>query len=364
MSDYTPTRLLSRRVVAGMLLACVLVLAGCKRGSSRNVEVAYVSAPQVNLRDRVAAVYNKTGTARNGEKVEILEKSRRNFVRVKTARGEAGWMEQRYLVDADTYNGFLKLGKDNAGAIVQARGTTRASLNMHLAPGRDTEHLFQLRDQEKLEILRRTTAEKPQAPRPPAPRERAESVPKTRAAAKKETAPAPVPQLEDWLLVRDSERHTGWVLSRMVDVDAPLEIAQYAEGQRIVAYFVLDEATDADKKVAEYLVLLTEPRDGLPFDFNQARVFTWNLKRHRYETAYRERKLEGVFPARVGKEEFGKEGVLPTFTLPVRVEDGSVTERKYKLNGPIVRRVLSPEEQTKIKPTTPKAGSARSRRSR
>ncbi len=93
------------------------------------------------------------------------------------------------------------------------------------------------------------------------------------------------------------------------------------------------------RKVPEYLVLFTEPKDGQPFDFNQIRVFTWNGKRHRYETAYREHKLNGVLPASVGREDFGKEGTLPTFTLHVRDKEGAVVERKYKLNGPIVRLV-------------------------
>ena len=75
------------------------------------------------------------------------------------------------------------------------------------------------------------------------------------------------PALEDWWLVRDAQGRVGWVLSRMVDVDVPLDIAQYAEGQRFVAFFVLDEVQDAEKKVPQYLCVLTDPHDGLPFDF-------------------------------------------------------------------------------------------------
>ena len=85
--------------------------------------------------------------------------------------------------------------------------------------------------------------------------------------------------MEDWWLIRDPDRRVGWVLARMVDLDVPLEIAQYAEGQRTVAFFVLNQVTDGDKKVPQYLVVLTEPKDGLPFDYNQVRVFTWNVKR-------------------------------------------------------------------------------------
>ena len=130
----------------------------------------------------------------------------------------------------------------------------------------------------------------------------------------------------------------------MIDVDVPLDIAQYAEGQHIVAALVLDEVPDADKKVAQYLVMLTEPRDGMPFDYNQIRVFTWNVKRHRYETAYRERNLNGVLPVSVTHENFDKEGTLPVFVLHVKDADGKITDRKYKLNMPIVRRVLAPGE--------------------
>jgi uncharacterized protein YgiM (DUF1202 family) len=335
------------------LLALAIVLAlgfsGCRRGGQKQGEIAYVAAPQANLRDRVAAVYNKTGVVHNGERVEVLGKSRR-FLKVKSARGEIGWIEERYLVDDDVYNGFAKLAKENARTPVQARGTTRASLNMHLTPGRESEHLYQMADGSKVEVLKRDTAEKAQSrirtllPKP----ERSGA---KKAAATTEEA---LPPREDWLLVRDQNGHTGWVLARMIDLDVPMEIAQYAEGQRIVAYFVLNEVADADKKIPQYLVLLTENKDGLPWDFDQARIFTWNVKRHRYETAYRERKLTGVFPVTVGTADFGKEGVLPTFTLRVKDDEDKMQEKKYKLIGPIVRRVLSPQEEQAKAAATPK----------
>jgi hypothetical protein len=145
--------------------------------------------------------------------------------------------------------------------------------------------------------------------------------------------------MEDWWLVRDPDGHVGWVLGRLIDLDAPLEVAQYAEGQRIVACFVLNQVKDADKQVPQYLMLLTETKDGLPFDYNQVRVFTWNVRRHRYETAYRERNLNGTLPVTISHEDFGKEGDLPTFILRIKDANGNLVERKYKMNTPIVRRV-------------------------
>jgi hypothetical protein len=107
---------------------------------------------------------------------------------------------------------------------------------------------------------------------------------------------------------------------------------------------VLNQVQDGDKKVPQYLTVLTEPKDGLPFDFNQFRVFTWNVRKHRYETAYRER-IEGVLPVMMAQEDFGKEGVLPVFVVRVLDEDSKVSERKYKLNTPIVRRVYAAGEE-------------------
>ncbi len=306
------------------------------------LEIAYVSAVQANLRDHVAAVYEKAGVVKNGERVEVLDHDRR-FVKVRSADGTTGWMEQRYLVSQEVFDQIQKLTADNQNDPVQARGATRNDTNLHVEPGRETEHLYQISSGEKLSLLKRGTAEKPGAVA--ALSRSAKLGSNSQNKDKKQPNPViPVPVIEDWWLVRDSHNRVGWVLARMIDLDVPLDVAQYAEGQRIVAFFVLNQVQDGDKKVAQYLSVLTEPKDGLPFDFNQIRVFTWNVKRHRYETAYRER-MEGVLPVTVSQETFEKEGMLPAFVIRVKDDNGNVTERKYKLNTPIVRRVLAPGEE-------------------
>jgi SH3-like domain-containing protein len=315
-----------------VLVALMMAVGGCGRGRHRVLEVAYVSAPQAALRDQVAAIYNRVGNVKNGERVEILEREKR-FARVRTAGGIEGWIEQRFLVDQKTFDGLQKLTQDNQNDPVQAPGVLRNETNLHITPGRETEHLYQLAAGAKVAILKRETAEKPLASSPPA----------KPVLPKPGRAPAG-PVSEDWWLVRDEQGRVGWVLARMVDVDVPLDIAQYAEGQRFVAFFKLDEVADGDKKVPQYLCLLTEPHDGLPYDYDQVRVFTWNVRKHRYETAYREHGLEGVLPVTLTQEQFDKEGMLPVFILRVKDDAGNVSERKYKLNTPIVRRVLAPGE--------------------
>jgi SH3-like domain-containing protein len=312
-----------------LALLAVVLLTGCGR-TRRTQEVAYVSAPQAILRDQVAAVYNKAGLVRNAERVQVLDRDRR-FARVRTSSGTEGWMEQRYLVTQKVYDSCQKLTQQEQNSPVQAAGITRNDTNIHLDPARDADHLYQLSQGAHISILKRASNEKilPGAP--------------AKAANLKSSKPAE-PAMEDWWLIRDEQGHAGWVLAKMVDLDLPLEIAQYGEGQRAVAFFALDAVTDGDKKVPQYLVVYNESKEGLPFDYNQARVFTWNLKRHRYETAYRERNLNGMLPVTVSQEAFEKEGTLPVFVLRVTDQSGNAEERKYKLNTPIVRRVLAPGE--------------------
>ena len=335
-----------RRVLrCALAVVFLLTFSACNRGRHRVLEVNYVSAVQATLRDQVATIYNRVGTVKNGERVEVLEHEKR-FARVRTGSGVEGWIEQRYLVDQQIYDGLQKLTKDNLNDPVQAPGVLRNDTNLHLTPGRETEHLYQLLAGAKVSVLKRGTAEK----QPGA------------AIQPKAGGKASGPVLEDWWLVRDAENRVGWVLARMVDIDVPLDIAQYAEGQRFVAFFALNQVQDpgkegADKNVSQYLCVITEPHDGLPYDYDQIRVFTWNVRKHRYETAYREHGLNGVLPVTVTSENFDKEGTLPVFILRVKDDSGNVSERKYKMNTPIVRRVLAPGEQKE----TPKPPAKRRR---
>jgi SH3-like domain-containing protein len=318
---------------SAVALSLAVGFSACNRRGHRVLEVNYVSAPQAVLRDQVATIYNRVGTVKNGERVDVLDHEKR-FARVRTTTGLEGWIEERYLVNQRTYDQIQKLTQENLSDAMQAPATLRNDTNLHVTPGRDTEHLYQLSAGAKVSVLKRATAEK-----------QIGVVVEGKPGAK-ETGPV----LEDWWLVRDPQDRVGWVLARMVDEDVPLDIAEYAEGQRFVAFFVLDQVRDegkqgTDKNVPQYLCALTEPHDGEPFDFDQIRVFTWNVRKHRYETAYREHGLNGVLPLTVTTETFDKEGTLPVFIVRVRDGAGNVSERKYKLNTPIVRRVLAPGEE-------------------
>jgi len=372
-----------RLVLRFAILLALLCFVSCKHsGPVGSGEIMYVSAPQANLRDHVAAVYNRVGSVKNGDRVEVLERQKR-FVRVRTGEKVEGWIELRALVTSEIYDQFQRLSKDNLATPIEGHGVTRVELNMHVTPGRETDTLYQLAENSKVEMLKRATAVRatPEeiasvkaAEIAKATGERARTAPKKHSRTTSKTAPANAPAptssapstaqpataspaaapaeepqpkpMDDWWLVRNQQGHVGWVLARMVDLDIPLDVMQYAEGQRIQAAFVLNTVQDEVKgAVPQYLVLLNENKDGIPYDFNQVRVFTWNVKRHRYETGYREHFIIGYFPAKVSTEDFGKEGVMPVFTIRKQNADSSISERKYRVIGNIVRQVVAPGEQ-------------------
>src|SRR5947209_11152036 len=126
-------------VVAGCLLALTL-FAGCSGGSaSGGAEYAYVAVTEAGLRDHVATIYNKTGVVHNGEKLRVLERMQnKRFVRVRSPRGEEGWVQERYLTDQQTYDEFQRLADQYKDTPPQSTATVEDQLKVHVLPGRKT----------------------------------------------------------------------------------------------------------------------------------------------------------------------------------------------------------------------------------
>ena len=370
------------RVVSGghgglpaLLMIWILIwgTAGCSRLKSKQADgFVYVDAKQTFLRDRVAAVSNRTGSVENGDRLEVLEHGRR-FLRVKTEKGVTGWIDEKAVVSQEVFDAFEAMKREHAAEVPVASAVVRDEVYLHVNPGRDTDKLYRLAEGEKLKLLKRATLEKalPPGQRAAAPVAIVRHGKKNSKA--KDDPPvdpnAPVPPpMEDWWLVRLTDGRTGWLLSRMMDVDAPDSLTRYSEGQRFVGAYVLRKINDPeapmdDKDVPEYLALMSPYKAGLPYDFDQARVFIWNAKKHRYETGFRQKNLYGFLPVglRMASDPNGKTPSMmepaPTFTIRVLPADmppvvpdkvtGAVVAprtiaKTYRLEGNICRRLLPP----------------------
>lgn len=396
------TKLRSAMVLVGLLLC--LGLSGCGRFHQKPADkYVYVIAKQTYLRDRVAAVSNRTGNVSNGERLIVLERARR-FVKVRSPRGEIGWIEEKLTADQALADKFEDLRQKHLQDTTVAQATARDEVYLHIAPGRETDRFFRLAEGDKLNLLARATVPKPvppgSAPAPvkPAPAHKPAAADKTAKPAsetaakadgdddaekdkvksgKAEDQPAaPPPVMEDWWLVRDKDGQTGWIYARMIDVDAPDVLARYSEGQRIVGAYILAHVDDPESgvlnngqtvtSIPEYLTVLSPYQSGLPYDFNQVRVFIWNAKKHRYETSFREKNIAGYLPVQLGEktDPYSKTPLgntaLPSFTYRVLSADapiptpdpatGAVTPGKtitktYRLEGQLCRRLLPPGTQ-------------------
>ena len=178
--------------------------------------------------------------------------------------------------------------------------------------------------------------------------------------------------MEDWWLVRDSRGQVGWLLARRLDVDVPDEIARLFRGQKIVGAYVLTKVYDPesslpDKLVPEYISVTNAYKDGLPYDFDQVRIFTWNVKKHRYETAYRQRNIEGYLPVTVSENKNVQGQPIPAFSIKVATSDAVTVDPLTGAARPAQTETLSYQlEGGMVKRVTPAGGSAprRYRRSR
>jgi SH3-like domain-containing protein len=350
-------------------VAWLTLLSGCTRlREHAKPEMVYVVAKQTYLRDRVAAVSNRVAVVSNGQPLEVVEHGRR-FLKTKTNKGEVGWIEDHMVIDQATFDQFAALQQQHARDPVVATGVLRDDLYLHVKPGRDTDRFYLLPENQKLQLLLRASVAKPAAPQG--------MLPAAKPAVKgKKVATAlpgePAIPMEDWWLVRDTRGQVGWLLSRRMDVDVPDEIGGYSEGQKIVGAYVLTKVYDAestlpDKMVPEYVSVTNAFKDGLPYDFDQVRVFTWNTKKHRYETAYRQRSIEGYLPLTIGTNKNAQGQTLPTFTITVATSEAvkvdpvtgaarpAETENlTYQLESGMVKRVTqgtsTPVSATKTKP--------------
>jgi SH3-like domain-containing protein len=338
------------------------VLGGCTRLREHlKPEMVYVVAKQTYLRDRVAAVSNRVALVTNGQPLEVVEHGRR-FLKTKTSKGEVGWIEDHMVIDQPTYDQFVALQQQHAHDPVVATGVLRDDLYLHVKPGRETDRFYLLPENQKLQLLIRASVPKPAPPQGLLPAAHPASGTKVKNTGTSGSAKAALPgepaiPMEDWWLVRDSRGQVGWMLSRRLDVDVPDEIAGYSEGQKIVGAYVLTKVYDPEsslpnKMVPEYVSVTNAYKDGLPYDFDQVRVFTWNVKKHRYETAYRQRNIEGYLPVTISQNKNAQGQPVPEFSITVATSDAvkvdpltgaarpvATDTLNYQLEGGMVKRV-------------------------
>ncbi len=309
---------------------------------------------------------------KHGEKLEVIE-TRRRFVKVRTPEGVEGWTDSNLLLASQQMEDLRALAESAAKFPSQGTATVYEALNMHTDPSRQSSSFFQIPEAGSVEVIghrvaprvaqntpakpapvvRRTPAKitkskdsrqngsLPPPPAPPVPPGDWTALSRPRATDIPGYAPRPVTPastaLDDWSLVRTRDGKAGWVLSRMLTMAIPDEVAQYAEGHRITAYLSLGEVKDKDQKEVKHNWLWTTSASGQhPYEFDSFRVFVWSTRRHHYETAYIERNVKGYYPVEAQPVP-GQDG--KAFSVVLEDKDGKLYQRTYAFSGYHVRMI-------------------------
>lgn len=334
---------MKRKLLVAVPILCVVVLlAWYVRPKHESLGAAYVSERSVTLWSGVAQVREQLGVLLYGDRVEVLA-HRNDNVKVRTSAGLTGWVEARYLMEPELWQRSAQLLEQAKFLPVQARGRTKTTTNLRVAPGRTEPRLYQFGRGAELEIIGRAVADWVQV-----------------SDEKEASEDAEVTKKEDWFLVRGVATRppgegvvrnsaittttqpgdqtipiAGWAVARFVSLDIPDAVREGTNSAnvRALAWFELNRVTSPEGDHPQYLVAGTRSPEGEPCDFTTLRVFTWNPKKSRYETAYIENDLCGAFPIQVGKGPKGN----PEFRF--HLMDNNKEERAYNLIQTVVRRI-------------------------
>lgn len=365
-----------RRCLIYSILPLAIALQGCDPGAEKAKPIgeAYAGPIVLPLRQEITPNSKVVVSVKHGDHLDILQ-TRRRFVKVRTAAGTEGWTDTRQLLTPEQMKEIKNFGSRVRSLPSMGAATVFSTLNIHSEPNRTSPSIYQIVEGTLVDVVshhlsprvaapsstpalpivkpppppRRKKAEKkepaiPKPPRGPAPKvpsnwlelsqtgktkpaqDEGNAANQTPAKAEKPKTeePADIP-LDDWSLVRTRDGKAGWVLTRMLNMAIPDEVAQYAEGHRITSYFPMRKVHDGDLVKDEFL-WTTIAGGGHPYDFDSFRYFIWSTRHHRYETAYIEKRVIGYFPVEVHP------GPSPSFVVFLEDDDGKVWRETYNWN--------------------------------
>jgi hypothetical protein len=371
-------------LVAIPLLCIVAVAAWFFRPKHETVGEGYIGERSVTLWSGIAQVREPLNSLHYGERVEIVARHNDN-TKVRTSSGEVGWIDARSLMEPELWQRSAALLSQAQSLTVQARGRTKVATNLRVEPGRTQPRLYQFARGNPVEVVARTIADVTQS-------SDEKEAPNNSADAKK----------EEWLLVRglatrppgennaraqytttqpgdQSTPIAGWIIGRFVELDLPDPVREGTSSANVrpVAWFELNSVADPSGPKPQYLVAATRGPEGQPCDFTILRVYTWNPRKSRYETAYIENNLCGQLPVHVGKSPKGepefrfhtKDGPAQGGSPKARsTADSSANnsgdERVYRLMQTVIRRIHQEGEATVLAKKTKSKAAAKSKKKR
>jgi len=351
------------RAVLLVILAILSGLLSCKKEKERPVYrvigEAFAGPNELPLRQEVSLRSLVVTTVKHGERLEVLDR-RRRFLQVRTKTQNIGWVDIRLLISAKQMDQLDDLAKRYKDAPSMGRASVFDVVHVHTDPNRLSPTFLELQEKEQFDVIghrvivrapyqgetieiedlspklkaRKKRPKKepavPLPPPPPTPKLPANWLDLSRSTVEVEPGkPVEAKPMDDLSLIRNKDGRVGWVVSNSIFLEVPDDVAQYAEGKRITSYFPMGEVAHEGKTYKNWL-WTTQTQKYAPFEFDGLRLFTFNTRRNRYETTYRERNLRGFFPVMVKP---------PAFSIIGEDESGKVWLKSYSFDGNRVKLV-------------------------
>src|SRR5216684_1036171 len=183
---------------------CLVLLAGCKSEPARPAAIAeaYAGPATLNIRQDITLQSPVVTTVPHGERLEILQR-RRRFVRVRTARHDEGWTDERLLLSPEEVANLRSLSDQTKSAPSQGVATTYETINIHTAPDRQSPSFLQVKEGEKVDVIGRRVAPRvsptPSRPPPPAAKTRTKKSKKAKVVVPPPPPPPGPKPPSDWV---------------------------------------------------------------------------------------------------------------------------------------------------------------------
>lgn len=378
----------SSGVLCAALAVCLFGVGCSSSGGTQQHEIgeAFAGPATLNLRREIDPKSDTITTVKHGDRLGIIRR-RRRFVMVRTDRGVEGWTDLRQLLSSDQMDALNQLAENARSLPSQGAAGVYEPLNVHTEANRTAPSFYRINKGEAVDLVAQELSPripfdppdlipKPPPPKPKARKPKAEPrvppvpippppkvpdnwlelsktiEPEPETPPPPPEPPKPVP-VDDWSLVRLKNGRAGWVLTGMLRMNIPDEVAQYSEGNRITSYFSMADVND-EGQVRHHWLWTTLSTTRQPYQFDSFRYFIWNMRRHRYETAYIQKNVKGYFPIEVHPVKATlakKEEAFPGFSLILEDENGARWRKTYAYQ--IYRVVLVDAQKLAPPPPAP-----------
>ncbi|MBI3653592.1 MAG: hypothetical protein HY231_21385 [Acidobacteria bacterium] len=334
--------------LAGLsLVFCSLLLTSCNLvGSSAKINDGVVIAPKAILRSSTAMVALPVAELKRGDRLDIYEQAEvktptriEEWYKVKTVKGDSGWIEARYVVNKSVIDRIEALFQQTKDLPSQGQGRLKVQAKLRINAGGDV-----------VTYLNRGTI--------------VEIVGKARTTVKPEAATdnADADDADDdtgvktqlWLQVRmpDSEvLRAGWIGAQQVELDVPDEILHLeGDGRRFTGWVVYDQSRTKKGEIKNnYIGLMKSVTTEGPIDFTRLWFLNYSPEVGRYVNGGLDDGLRGVLPVTLGTPS-GRKG----FTIQELDENGKTVAVAYEVTRSSPDKVtvkrLSPKIQVKKPP--------------